>query len=153
MKTDFLTPELIAYEEIFPVWRNHLWPERQDPIESMSAMTFPSGIDAGVMRLYKPSFFGIRHQGKLIAVNSGHLTSKFDYRSRGLYVDPEFRNQGLAQKLLDAAARQGASEGAILMWSYPRRSALFSYLNFGFLESDISPESETNCYVWKRIVR
>ncbi|MBX3032774.1 MAG: GNAT family N-acetyltransferase [Bdellovibrionaceae bacterium] len=142
---------IIQYEDILPVWKDILWKDRLDAIEPMSAMIFPEGFDGKIFETYRPTFFGCYDGDRLVGVNSGHRTSSWDYRSRGLYVDPDYRRRKLAQRLLEATARQGVKEGAITLWSYPKKSAVHAYIEFGFLESEISPETETHCYVWKRI--
>jgi GNAT superfamily N-acetyltransferase len=81
---------------------------------------------------YPATFFGIVDQDKLIAVNSCHLTTQQEYRSRGLWVDPGYRGMGLAQIILLATIDQAKKEGADMIWSIPRLTALPAYERVGF---------------------
>jgi GNAT superfamily N-acetyltransferase len=81
---------------------------------------------------YPVYFFGIYDLDKLIAVNSGHLTTITEFRSRGLWVDPEYRGMGLAQRILLATINQAKKEGASIIWSIPRLTALPAYERVGF---------------------
>ena len=81
---------------------------------------------------YPAYFFGIYDQENLIAVNSGHLTSEHEFRSRGLWVDPQYRRQKLAQQILLATVQQAKEVGAHMIWSIPRVSALPAYERVGF---------------------
>jgi hypothetical protein len=92
----------ITFEQILPVWQNKLWPNRVSKIETHSAMTWPSShpnqpYDMNVFN-YPVYFFGIYDQDKLVAVNSGHLTTLTEFRSRGLWVDSDYRGKKLAQQ-------------------------------------------------------
>lgn len=146
----------ITFQEILPIWHDKLWPNRVSKIETHSAMTWPythinQPYDAAVF-LYPATFFGIYDQNKLIAVNSGHLTTQQEYRSRGLWVDPEYRGMGLAQMILISAIEQAKQEGAEMIWSIPRLTALPSYERVGFKTvGDIIDEGlefGPNIYCW-----
>ncbi len=126
----------ITFEQILPIWQNKLWPNRVSKIETHSAMTWPYthpnqpySMDVFI---YPATFFGIFNQDKLVAVNSGHLTTQQEYRSRGLWVDPDYRGMGLAQIILLATIDQAKKEGAKMIWSIPRLTALTAYERVGF---------------------
>jgi GNAT superfamily N-acetyltransferase len=126
----------ITFEQILPIWRDKLWPDRVSPIETHSAMTWPSThpnqpYDMNVFT-YPVYFFGIYDQDKLIAVNSGHLTTETEFRSRGLWVDPLYRGKKLAQQILLSTIDQSKQEGAHMIWSIPRLTALWPYERVGF---------------------
>ncbi len=126
----------ITFEQILPIWQHKLWPNRVSPIETHSAMTWSSShpnqpYDMNVFT-YPVYFFGIFDQDKLVAVNSGHLTTQQEYRSRGLWVDPDYRKMGLAQRILLATIDQAKKEGAEMIWSIPRLTALPAYERAGF---------------------
>ena len=86
----------------------------------------------------------------IVAVNSGHACpNQNNYRSRGLWVNPHYRGQGLAQQLLTATIEQGLYEGYNQIWSYPRLSSWPTYQAVGFeLASnwESSETSEANAY-------
>lgn len=125
----------ITFQEILPIWRDQLWPNRVSKIETHSAMTWPythnQPYDMNIFS-YHVTFFGIYNQDKLIAVNSGHLTTETEYRSRGLWVDPLYRGMGLAHMILLATIEQAKREHAQMIWSIPRLSALPAYERVGF---------------------
>ena len=90
----------INYETIFPIWRDDLWPNRNSPIETHSAMLhFYTEYDMGNFLL--PAWYlGYYVNDKLIGVNSGHMCVDGSTRSRGLWVNPAFRGKGIGKQLL-----------------------------------------------------
>lgn len=126
----------ITFEEINSIWSTKLWPNRVSKIETHSAMTWPPTNFGKPYSMevftYPATFLGIYDNNKLIAVNSGHLTNKHEYRSRGLWVDPEYRGQKLAQQILLATIDQAKKETRGLIWSIPRLTALPAYEKVGF---------------------
>jgi len=89
-------------------------------------------------------------------VNSGHLTPNDKgtkeplwYRSRGLFVLPEWRKKGLGQLLLQRTIKEAIDKGCSHIWSYPNESAISVYLNVGFTQESDFQEAEfgQNCYV------
>jgi GNAT superfamily N-acetyltransferase len=141
--------ELIEWQDILPIWRDELWPGRKSPIEPVSAMCLGGDYDMDNMSSL-PSFFGFIKDDMIVGVNSGHSCPKSNsYRSRGLWVDPRFRGQGIGQTLLRATIDQGRKEGRTIIWSYPRKRSWSTYAAVGFkLESDWkrSETSDQNAY-------
>jgi len=139
----------ISWSEIYPIWADNLWPIRSSPIEPVSAMCLLSGYDISNMQSI-PTFFGYVLDNNIIAVNSGHACpNQNNYRSRGLWVDPNYRGKGIARKLLTATIVQGHREGYTQIWSYPRQSSWPTYQAVGFkLASgwEVSETSEANAY-------
>lgn len=136
LKDTLSAVQQITFEQILPIWKNKLWPNRVSLIETHSAMTWPPAhpnqpYDMNVFN-YSVYFFGIYDQDKLIAVNSGHLTTLTEYRSRGLWVDPDYRGKKLAQQILLATIDQAKTSSAQMIWSIPRLSALRAYERVGF---------------------
>jgi GNAT superfamily N-acetyltransferase len=126
----------ITFQEILPIWRDKLWPERVSKIETHSVMTWPHTHDHPYdMRIlsYPAYFFGVYDDDTLIAVNSGHLTTDTEFRSRGLWVDTEYRNKGIAQRVLLATIQQAHLSGASMIWSIPRLTAVPAYERAGFI--------------------
>lgn len=146
----------ISFDTILPIWQDKLWPNRQSAIEPMSAMTWPfegapDPIDMSIFD-YKPTFWGVYIDDKLVGVNSGHRTNHTQYRSRGIWVDPDYRGKGIAQQLFTLTEHQALVEGCLLVWSIPRKTALSSYTKFGFETVGGYIETETadaNIYVKK----
>ena len=150
--------ERLTFEQITSVWQNHLWPDRESPIESHSAMTWPfegnpEQYDMNVFN-YPATFWGVYIDNKLVGVNSGHKTTDTQYRSRGIWVDPEYRKQGVAQNLFNMTEHRAILEKCNMIWSLPRKTALAAYTKFGFetVGDFIKTEtSDANIYVKKII--
>jgi len=123
----------VTFEDILPVWSNKLWPGRQSPIKPMSSMTLSKEYDMDIYENYTPYFWAVYHEDKIVAVNSGHQTSATEFRSRGLYTDPDHRGQGLAKMLLNELLMCATAEGCHLVWTVPRKGSEHAYLKSGFV--------------------
>ena len=132
---------IISYDEIYPIWRNQLWPERSSEIEPNSAMLYLQGYDLQNYN-YLPSFFAFKLDNQIVGVNSGHLCCDNIYRSRGLFVLPGYRKQGIGKQLLDYTVETGFKEGAKFIWSYPRKTSWSTYKQAGFILSSDWHKSE-----------
>lgn len=152
-----LEQRLIDFPTIQYVWRTKLWPDRTSPIETHSAMTWPgSSAQQYDMKVFEhtASFFGVFIDDTLVGVNSGHKTSDTHYRSRGLWVDPSFRKQGIGQMLFQMTQQRAIDEGCKFVWSVPRKTALSAYQRFGFntVGGFFGTEtSDANIYVIKNL--
>ncbi len=149
----------ISFEQITEVWHKELWPSRVSPIETHSAMTWPFDgnpieFDMDIFN-YEPTFFGVYDNQKLVGVNSGHRTKDNIYRSRGIWVNPEYRKKGISKILFLMTESQAIREECNLIWSIPRKSALSAYTRFGFETVgdffDEGMEFGPNIYVRKEI--
>tara|TARA_Y100001972_G_C7619945_1_gene310876 strand:+ start:569 stop:1030 length:462 start_codon:yes stop_codon:yes gene_type:complete len=146
----------ISFEDILPIWENKLWPNRESAIEGISAMTWPyegnpEPIDMNIFE-YQPTFYGVFMDNKLIGVNSGHRTTDTQYRSRGIWVDPDYRKRGVAQLLFVLTEHQARIEKCEMMWSIPRKTALTAYTKFGFTtvgDFIVTETADANIYVKK----
>ncbi len=124
----------LGYNDIYQIWKQHLWPDRKSEITQSSAMMFLGGYNIDNMT-YKPTFFGYMEDGILLGVNSGHMCTDGSYRSRGLFVFPEARQKGIGSKLLIAAIEQGIKESSKFVWSYPKQTSWRAYEKAGFILS------------------
>lgn len=142
----------ITYEEIYEVWSNRLWPTRTSPIQSRSSMKFLGGYDLA-NKQYLAKFFGYKFNDQIVAVNSGHRCEDNSYRSRGLWVDYSFRNQGIGRQLLAMTIKQAEIENCGFIWSYPKKSSWRTYAAAGFeLASDWhQSELDINAYCIKQL--
>lgn len=131
----------ITFEEIYSIWSIHLWPTRESAIEPSSAMNFLGGYDMKNM-ISMPTFFAYKIDDRIVGVNSGHMCDNNVYRSRGLFVFPEFRGQGIGKALLIATITQGINEGAFYIWSYPKKSSWSTYTAAGFVLASAWETSE-----------
>lgn len=139
----------LDWKKTYAIWANHLWPNRSSLIEPVSAMCYLNRHDMTNMQS-NPTFFGYIINDNIVAVNSGHACpNQNNYRSRGLWVDPNYRRQGIGQQLLTATIKQGQREGYTEVWSYPRKSSWSTYRAVGFKlasEWETSETSEENAY-------
>lgn len=137
-----------SWEEVLPVWRNQLWPERKSKIEPTSAMCYQGGYDMQNMQ-FVPAFFSLRTD-RIIAINSVVMCADGSARSRGLWVDPSFRNKGYARIVLENSIIQAKDWGAKHLWTVPRQSSWPAYASVGFIrKSDWFSEGVEfgpNCY-------
>lgn len=143
----------ISYTEIKELWKK-LWWDDFYPKSGVILLDWEKrDLSIHENNNIEVSFFGAFKDGKIVGVNSGFCPYEFQYRSRGLYVSPEYRRQGIAIKLLDATQEQGRKEGKFLLWSVPRKEALPTYLKFGFLRISnfFNGKWGENCFVMKTI--
>ena len=120
-----------TFEVVLDIWQNHLWPERTSKIEPHSAMLIAGDYELKNYE-YTPSFFIYRIDDKIVGCNSGHKCCDGSYRSRGLYVFPEYRKKGYGKELLLETIEQGRKEEATFVWSYPRYESWPTYQASGF---------------------
>ena len=113
----------ITFEEILPVWRNFLWTDRFSPIEKTSAMNFLGGHNLNNMS-FAPTFFAYILNNKIVGVNSGHKCMDNSYRSRGLWVFPEYRGQHIGRKLLLATIDQSTIEKSHYVSQISKRTGI-----------------------------
>lgn len=126
-----ITLRELSFGQIASVWQEKLWPDRRSPIEDKSYLSFDLQVDMTIQN-YKPRFWGLYWGDHLVGVNSGHSTSPTHFRSRGLWVDPNYRRRGLAQNLLSAAAECAHLMGHPVVWSLARSESVPVYQKYGF---------------------
>ena len=142
-----MTIQHLTYEEIQPFWQQ-LWPGRE--FEPVSAMAYLGGYHA-----YSPKdicYYGVIVDGNIAGVNSCHNTGDRIIRSRGLWVLPQYRGQGLGQELLSYNFTWAQEHGYHAAWSYPKQDAFNTYQSVGFTAQSgwITDEAgNVNCYVIK----
>lgn len=141
----------IEFHEILPIWQNYLWSNRVSQITPTSAMCFLGGFDLKNMSK-KPIFLGYKLNDKVIGVNSLHPCLDGSYRSRGLYVFPEFRGKNIGYELLVTTINLARDYKSSYIWSYPKRSSWKTYEKAGFeLASNWElSELDWNAYCIKR---
>ena len=136
----------LSWDEIYKIWREYLWPDRLTSIETHSAMLYSKGYNIENFK-FKVEYIGCFKENILVGVNSGHKTMDGGYRSRGLWVHPDHRGQGIGQILLRQIIEY--RNNAFFVWSYPRRTSWSTYQAVGFqLTSDwqSSDTSDANAY-------
>jgi len=145
----------IDWDTIHFQWKFNLWPGRYD-IKPMSSMIYnkPETYDMEIYEKYEPTFWGVySDKNEIVGVNSGFRTADDMYRSRGIYVNPDYRKQGIAQMLFDALEEQSIEESCTHIWSYPREGSHHAYLKFGFEETSkwYDDSFGKNVYVLKQV--
>jgi|TARA_R110000772_G_scaffold124709_1_gene231336 GNAT superfamily N-acetyltransferase len=137
-----ITVKKITWDQVLPVWEEHL-PNMS--LETNSAMCLFLNYGTALSKSWEepvydlqnmeftPTFWGAFYNDKLVGVNSGHMCIDKLYRSRGLFVFPEYRGFGIGQKLLMKTIAQAIHEKAIVCWSYPKNTAERSYHMQNFL--------------------
>ena len=151
-----------TFEEIYLIWMVELWPGRISKIKPLSCLYWkqPRTIikDESIFDKYSPTFWALKQGDIIIGVNSGFKTGEKVYRTRGLWVDPNYRGQGLAQILLRESILQGKVEKCHWIWSMPRKSALSAYQKVGFkkrgkwLDADEGVEFGPNCLATRQVL-
>lgn len=123
--------KIVDFEIIHDLWKNYLWPDRKSDIETHSAMLVSGEYELKNFR-YPATFFAYYIEDKIIGCNSGHKCCDGTYRSRGLFVLPEYRKKGIGKELLLATIEQGNKENPKFVWSYPRIESWSAYRSAGF---------------------
>jgi len=134
-----------TFEEIYDFWKEGLWPDRKTDIEPLNAIVYDRRLlenygnvsiskDWSIFDWSKPTFFAMKEEktNKIVGVNSGFRTGEKTYRSRGIYVLPEYRGHRLSTILLEHTINQAKREECDLIWSLPRASAMIAYEGVGF---------------------
>lgn len=144
--------KLISFQTILPIWKNNLWPERTSRITDTSAMTYSGGYDIKNMD-YEPVFLAFYMGDKIAGVNSGHTCADNSFRSRGLYVFPEYRRQGIGTELLLGIIDKAQNNKCSFVWSYPKLKSWNTYKKAGFVLSSKWEQSELglNAYCIKKL--
>lgn len=137
----------ISYQECLVLWER-LWATRNSPITETSAMTLQDTEMRGYSSdIGQPVFLGAFVDGILVGVNSLHSIDD-TVRSRGLFVVPEHRKNGIGEKLLRETVNR--ARGSVC-WSFPKKEAIGVYLSSGFRPHSQffhdPVEMKWNCYV------
>lgn len=149
----------ISWDTIYSVWSSNLWPGRLSPIEPHSYMSWPYSVAPNnnvPINEYPVSYLGCFVNNNLVGVNSGHQTSASEYRTRGLWVDPNYRRCGYATELFRVLEFIAACANCTIMWSIPRETALTAYTAYGFIPVGNKFKTETaesNTYAFKEVSR
>ena len=127
----------IDYATILTAWEK-LWPGRQHT--AYSTMLMSGGYDTDIPDKFKwrawgayDLKYGSVDRARLVGVNAGHKSANREYRTRGLWVDPNYRGQGIAGKLFAQLEQQAENEHARWLWSFPRLPSLPVYMTAGYV--------------------
>lgn len=147
--------KIVDFDTVKTVWLENLWRDRTD-VKPVSSMVYNNldVHDMSIYHTYTPTFWAVYDDNKIIAVNSGFRTEDELYRSRGIWVDYNYRGQSISKLLFSALENQAKLEGCLHMWSYPRKEAFPAYERYGFVRTSEWIEGNkygTNCYVLKNV--
>lgn len=144
-----MTCEEIGWLDIFPIWKEKLWPNRTSVIEPTTSMKYLGGYDME-NKIFSPLLLGIYDEYNIVAVNSLVLCNDGSARSRGLWVDNSYRGLGLAKTILTKTITLAKLKNATFLWTIPRKSALPAYVSSGFIQTsnwfNEGMEYGPNCY-------
>jgi len=145
----------IDFETILSIWQYELWPERGSTIETHSAMLYQSDdLHTGMANFDYPAYYyGYIIDNEIIGVNSNHMGIDRLMRTRGLWVNKNYRGKGFGLQLLLRSIADAKKLG-VDVWSYPRRISWTTYKAAGFVLTSDWTESETsdsNAYCYLKI--
>ena len=123
----------IEFIDIVPYW-NKLWGDRIHTV--YSSMLMRGNHDYHIKDTYKYRCwcaYDSARKDRIVGVMAGHKSEPLCYRTRGLWVDPDYRGQGIAQGLFALAELQAKNEHCRWLWSYPRLAALPAYMKSGYV--------------------
>ena len=144
-----LTINTLHFEQIKTIWTKYLWPDRKSDIQPISSMVYLGGTDMSIHDRFSAIHWGAWVDGHLVGVNSGHRTTEALYRSRGLWVSPEYRRRGIATALLLSTLEQANRENCLMCWTCPRKDSWKCYEAIGFERRTnwtYAMEYGPNCY-------
>jgi GNAT superfamily N-acetyltransferase len=127
-----MKPERSEFSEVLPLWREFLWPQRESPIEPVSAIDENGAIDLTWLEA-RPDFWKLNRENKMIGVVSALSSTRHgSARLRGLWLAPKFRGKGLGKLLVESVVEEARSQNIPRVWTMARNSALPFYLSCGF---------------------
>ena len=135
------------FKDIFPIWRNRLWPERIEPIKKTSALLFKEGIDMN----YKSSevfFIKAEVNKQIIGVCSGQRTGSKEFRSRGLWVSEDFRKKRIGSGLFFAVEKETKKRNCSYLWTLARHSSEKFYRSVGMKNCGKTDKFEYGPHFW-----
>jgi len=145
--------KIVNFETIYPIWKDKLWKGRVTKIESSNPIDYLGKYNPKIME-NKPICFACYNDNKIIGVNSLLPTSNTFCRSRGLYINTEYRLKNVGKKLIETTLNYANILEFKYIWSMPRKSSLPFYLKCGFKqvsEFDEQYEFGPNCFVIKQL--
>ncbi len=134
MNSDIYQLEACEFSQILDVWKIHLWPDRKNEIEPVSLIDEDGKINTNIRDA--PVFFWRIvniETGQIIGCISGCQTSPTSMRSRGLWIQPHYRNMGLAKSLMSAIFEKALSLKCLKVWTMPRVISWPFYQKIGFI--------------------
>ena len=136
----------LTWEEAREIWVTKLWPGRDD-VEPITSMKYLGGYDLS-LKNEAVHFLGATYNDIPVGVNSYTRTGKSQWRSRGLWVDKEWRRLGVASGIMRGMFADILNRGGTTVWTLPRQDSYGFYAQMGFIQT--TPYNELdwghNCY-------
>lgn len=148
----------ITFDEIKPYWKK-LWPHVDiNNLKPVQMLELPF-VDSIFLKLEKQcpgaipvTFIGYFIGEKIIGVQSGYKTSSEYFRIRGMWVDEEYRNKGIASSIVSAIEDIALSKNCKIVWTVPRKQAIGFWKKLGYEQiTDFIMENNNNCLSTKHI--
>lgn len=127
-----ITVQEVNFTEVLPYWENYLWPQRQSKIEDVSVIDHFGRLTLDRRQLKAQFYAALDFKKRIVGVNSGLKTSPVHFRSRGIWVHPEFRFKGVGSLLLEAISTAAQTQKCTIVWSMPRLGSVQFYESCGF---------------------
>ena len=132
------------------VWSQGLWKDSVVWKKKYSKKEINNKFDNYLAQL-TISYWAYKDEEDIVGINSGYVSTKNYYRSRGLWVSYKYRGQGISKLLLEKAVGESIRFKCKYIWSYPRKESLFAYEKVGFKKQGefIKDTFGLNCVVMK----
>lgn len=143
--------KIVDFKTILPYW-HILWPHMKQITET-SPIDFGGNFNTEINK-NEVIFLAVYINNRIVGVNSILKTSKQFCRSRGLWVDPLKRKQGIGTSILKECESIALKNSFKIMWSMPRQSSLDFYLKNGFKKVTsffYKYEFGPHCFVFKSL--
>lgn len=131
----------VSYEDIEPMWQH---PEvgMTSPVSTMRYYEDNSKSHNGgcYMRILDPDYSDPKfwvytepsNDQRWLGCISCHWTDHLELRARGMFVDPQYRKQGIATKLLGRVVSHACEYGAYRIWCLAGPNSIPVHLKRGF---------------------
>ena len=140
----------IDFKSAQTIWSQGLWKDSVVWKKKYSKKEINNNFDNYLAQL-TISYWVYKDGEDVVGINSGYVSTKNYFRSRGLWVSYKYRGQGIYKLLLDKAIEKSVRYKCKYIWSYPRKESLFAYEKVGFKKQGgfIKDTFGLNCMVIK----
>lgn len=150
----------ISFNEIKLHWK-YLWPDidinKDIPHIYLPDCKYVSklyrSVDVSSLEKILPNIcIGYFVGEKIVGVLNGYQTSRPYFRTRGLWVYPEYRKMGVATTLMENIEDYALKVSSKILWTVPRKESIGFYQKYGFKRTtEFELYGGNNCYAIKYI--
>lgn len=142
----------LGFDDVSPLWHK-AWPDNPANVKPVNTATFmfTYGINGYDSRIPfgEIHFYGAFVEGLLVGVNSCYKsTPTYWMRTRGLYVEPEFRGNGIGGQLIDHGLALASEYKCSYLWGYPRCTSWPLWKSKGFKATGKITTFDYGPHVW-----